>query len=84
MRKTFFTLAAVCGLSFASLAHAAPMPASAAAPAISASQATPVATVIVRHGRPYARPFRRPVCVVNVTRVRTGHGWVTRRVRRCR
>ncbi len=77
MRNVFLAAATVLGLGLISSAYAAPVPAGAAMPVATASEATPVA-VFVR------RRFHGPRCAVTVTRFRGPHGWVTRRVRRCR
>ncbi len=74
MRKIFFAAAAVCALGLVSAAQAAPIAAGAAA--VSASAASQTTEVAFRH--------RGPVCRVFTNRVRTPHGWVVRRVRRCR
>ena len=92
MKKTMIAAVGLCGLLFAGAANAAvATPDTAPATARPAAGLTQVAeTVIIRHrgpgwhhGRDWRRPMHHRRCRVVVSRHRTPHGWVTKRVRRC-
>lgn len=92
MKKTMIAAVGLCGLLFAGAANAAVSTSvSGQATVHPTAGTTQVAeTVIVRHrgpgwrhGRAWARPMHHRRCKVVVSRHRTPHGWVTKRVRRC-